>query len=246
VLQQLGYNARPNDTPEDKQKRALLFEGLGNMGEDPQVIQQAQIIVQELMKDPTSVDGTLAPAVVAVAARHGNADLYNQFKAQLQKASSPEQYYMFARALGQFPEQSLIQQTLATTLTPAVRGQDLYMLLPMMANPISQDATWDFMRKNFEQLHAKAGGGLGGVGVFLYGAGAFCSTEKAEEVKQFFQQHPFPGTERNQKEALESISSCVDLQNQQRSNLSAWLKSQTNATNAANGGGGGATGASAR
>jgi len=27
VLQQLGYTARPNDTPEDKQKRAYLFEG---------------------------------------------------------------------------------------------------------------------------------------------------------------------------------------------------------------------------
>ena len=49
----------------------------------------------------------------------------------------------------------------------------------------------------------KTGGGLGGVGVFLYGAQSFCSTEKATEVKQFFDQHPFPGTERNQKQAIE-------------------------------------------
>ncbi len=137
------------------------------MADDPEVIQQAHTMVQEYMKDPNSVDGTLAPAVVAVAARHGNADLYNQFKAQLQKASSPQQYYMFARALGQFPDPELIQQTLDTALTPAVRGQDLYMLLPMMDNPTSQQATWDFMRTNFEQLHAKAGGGLGGVGIFI-------------------------------------------------------------------------------
>ncbi len=169
-----------------------MFEGLGNMGQDPEVIQQAQTLVQQYMKDPNSVDGTLAPAVVAVAARHGNAELYNQFKAQMQKASSPQQYYMFARSLGQFPEPDLIQQTLATSLTDKVRGQDLYMLMPMMGNPTSQEATWDFMRTNFEQLHAKAGGGLGGVGIFLYGAEAFCSTEKAEEVQQFFQQHPFP------------------------------------------------------
>jgi aminopeptidase N len=181
-----------------------------------------------------------------VAARHGNAELYNQFKAQLQKAKSPQQYYMFARALGQFPEDALIQQTLATTLTPAVRPQDLYMLLPMMGNPISQNATWDFMRKNFDQLYAKAGGGLGGVGVFLYGTGAFCSAEKADEVKQFFQQHPFPGTERNQKEVLESINGCVVLRNQQQSNLSAWLKQQGNNTNASQGGGGGSTGAGVR
>jgi aminopeptidase N len=245
LLQQLGYNGRPSDTPEDKEKRSLLFEGLGNMAQDPEVIQQAQTLVQQYMKDPSSVDGTLAPAVVVVAARHGNADLYNQYKAQMQKASSPEQYYMFARSLGQFPESDLIQQTLASSLSDKVRGQDLYMLMPMMGNPTSQQATWDFMRKNFEQLHAKAGGGLGSVGIFLYGAEAFCSTEKAEEVQQFFQQHPVPGTERNQKEVLESINSCVDLRSQQQSNLSAWLKQQGNATNAS-AGGSAATGATMR
>ena len=48
------------------------------------------------------------------------------------------------------------------------------------------------MRTNFDDLLKKTGGGLGGVGVFLYGAQSFCSTEKATEVKQFFDQHPFP------------------------------------------------------
>jgi aminopeptidase N len=237
VLQQLGYTAKASDSPEDKQKRALLFEGLGNLGEDPEVIQQARTMVQQLMENPSSVDGTLAPAVVSVAARHGDVELYNQFKAQLQKASSPQQYYMFARALGQFPEPELIQQTLNASLTPAVRGQDLYMLLPMMENMNSQQATWDFMRKNFDQLHAKTGGGLGGVGLFLYGAGAFCGTDKAQEVEEFFKQHSFPGTERNQKEVLEGINACVELRNQQQSNLSAWLKQQSNTTNASAGGG---------
>ena len=51
-------------------------------------------------------------------------------------------------------------------------------------------------------------------------------------MKQFFQQHPFPGTERNQKEAIEIINSCVELRDQQQSNLAAWLKQQGNATNA--------------
>jgi aminopeptidase N/puromycin-sensitive aminopeptidase len=244
VLQQLGYNGRSSDTPEDKQKRAILFEGLGTIGEDPEVIQQARTMVEQYMQNPDSVDGTLARSVITVAARHGDAELYKQYQAQMKKASSPQQYYMFARALGQFPEPDLIQQTLASSLTDKVRGQDLYMLLPMMNNPASQQATWDFMRKNFEQLHAKAGGGLGGAGMFLYGAEAFCSADKVEEVKQFFQQHPFPGTERNQKEVLESINSCSDLRSQQQSNLSAWLKQQGNATNASRGGG--ANGASVR
>src|SRR5271157_421573 len=66
MLQQLGYAGRPSDTPEQKEKRAILFEGLGNQADDPEVIQQARILVQQYMKDPTSVDPTLARAVVFV------------------------------------------------------------------------------------------------------------------------------------------------------------------------------------
>ncbi len=237
LLQQLGYNGRADDTPEVKQKRAILFEGLGTIADDPQVIQQARTMVQEYMKDPTSIDPTLAGAVVQVAAWHGDAELYNQFKAQLQKVHSPQEYYRYFYALAQFPEPALSKETMESTLTPAVRGQDLYVLLALLGNPKSQDATWDFMRAHFDELKQKTGGGLGGVGIFLYGSHNFCSTQKAAEVKQFFDQHPFPGTERNQKEAIEAIDGCVELRNQQQGNLSAWLKTQSGSTNAANGGG---------
>ena len=246
VLQKLGYTGRPNDTPEQKQKRAILFEGLGNLADDPEVIQQAHTMVQEYMKDPESIDGTLAGAVVAVAARHGDAELYNQYLAHMQKASSPQEQYRYFYSLAEFPQPELTKRTLDSTLTSQVRGQDLYILLSLLGDPASQAQTWDFMRANFDQLMAKTGGGLGGVGIFLYGAQGFCSADKAAEVKQFFQQHPFPGTERNQREAIENIDSCVELRGQQQSNLSAWLKQQNGATNAAAGGGATGNGASAR
>jgi puromycin-sensitive aminopeptidase len=235
-LQQLGYAGRSSDTPEDKQKRADLFRVLGNVGNDPEVIQQARAMVQEYMKDTTSIDPTLAGAVVSVAARNGDTELYNQYKAQLQKVKSPQLYYRFFYGLAEFPQQPLIQQTLQSTLTPEVRGQDLFIVVNLLANPISQNATWDFMRQNFNEIMKKTGGGLGGVGVFLYGAESFCTTQQAQEVKQFFDQHPFPGTERNQREAIESINGCVELRDQQRNNLAAWLKQNGN-TNASTGGG---------
>jgi len=245
LLQQLGYDGRPSDTPEQKQKRADLFEGLGNIGNDPEVIQQARKMVQEYMKNPDAIDGNMLRPVLAVAAHHGDAQLYDEYKAQMQKATSPEQYYSYFYALPEFPQPELTKQTLDSLLTGQVRGQDLYLLLPMLANPSSQNATWDFMQSHFPQLQAKTGGGLGGVGIFLYGAQIFCSPDKATEVKQFFQQHPFPGTERNQREAIESIDSCVELRNQQQSNLAAWLKQQSSAMNAEKGGGSSAA-ASAR
>jgi aminopeptidase N/puromycin-sensitive aminopeptidase len=235
MLQQLGYAGRSSDTPEDKQKRADLFRLLGDVGNDPEVIQQARVMVQQYMKDPTSVDPTLAGAVVSVAAHNGDSELYNQYKAELQKVKSPQLYYLFFYALAEFPQQPLIQQTLQSTLTPEVRGQDLLILVNLLMNSSSQNATWDFMRQNFGEIMKKTGGGLGGVGVFLDGTQSFCSTERANEVRQFFDQHPFPGTERNQKEAIEAINGCVELSGRQQNNLAAWLK-QSGSSNASNGG----------
>ncbi|HZL65976.1 MAG TPA: M1 family metallopeptidase, partial [Candidatus Limnocylindrales bacterium] len=234
VLQQLGSTGRPDDTPEQKQKRAILFEGLGNDANDPEVIQQARTLVQQYMKDPASIDPTLAGAVVSVAAHHGDTELYNQFKAQMQKVKSPQEYYRYFYALADFSQPVLIQQTLDSTLTPEVRGQDLYILIGLLGNPVSQNAAWDFMRQHFDEIMKKTGGGLGGVGVFLYGAQSFCDTQKANEVQQFFEQHPFPGTERNQREAIEAINGCVELRGQQQNNLAAWLKQSGN-SNASNG-----------
>jgi aminopeptidase N len=237
MMQQLGYSARSSDTPEQKLKRAILFRTLGNVAQDPAVIQEAKTLVQQYMKDPTSVDPTLAGAVVSVASRHGDAELYQQYKAELQKVKSPQQYYRFFYGLAEFPQPALIRQTLASTLTPEVRGQDLYVLINLLSNPSSQNMAWDFMRQNFDEIMKKTGGGLGGVGVFLYGAQSFCSAEKAGEVKQFFDQHPFPGTERNQREAIESINACVGLGGQEQGKLAAWLKQNSGNTNASTSGG---------
>ena len=194
------------------------------------------------MKNPDSVDGTLARAAIAVAARHGDPDLYAQFKAKLkQPGQSPEQYYLYFYGLADFPSTDLIQQTLDWTLTPDVRGQDLYVLGNTMDTPEGETLTWDFVRQHYDEIQKKTGGGLGGIGIFLGVAGSFCDAQKRDQVEQFFQQHPFPGTERNQKEAIETINSCITLREQQGPKLAAWLQ-QTGTANASNNNGSTASG----
>ena len=224
LLQQLGYAGRPDDTPEQKLKRGVLFLGLGNVADDPEVIAQANVLVQQYMKDPASVDGTLARAVVWVAARHGNADLYAQYRAQLQKQLSPEVYYRFFYNLAEFPDPALARQTVAWSLTPEVRSQDLYILQRIAGNTQTQEVGWDFIRQHYDEISKKSGGGVGGMYIFIGTAEGFCDARKRDEVERFFQQHPMPGTEQKQREAIESITNCIALRDQQQAKLSAWLK----------------------
>ena len=86
------------------------------------------------------------------------------------------------------------------------------------------------MRQHYPEINKKTGGGLGGEYIFIGAASSFCDATKREEVEQFFQQHAMPGTERNQKEAIESITSCIALRDQQQAKLSAWLKQNAPAT----------------
>ncbi len=60
-------------------------------------------MIEQYMKDPSSVDGTLAHAVIAVAAHHGDAALYDQFQEEMKKAKSPEQYYGYFYGLSRIP-----------------------------------------------------------------------------------------------------------------------------------------------
>ncbi len=183
------------------------------------------MLVQQYMKDPQSVDGTLARAVVAVAARHGDAELYNQFKAQLQNAKSPEQYYRYFYALGEFPQPALIQQTLDSTLTPEVRGQDLYMLPRMMDNPAAEDhvGLHAAALRRTEQENRRRPGRRSASSSMRPRASAI--SKRRSRCSSSSKQHPFPGTERNQKEALEGHRQLrLACGSQQQSNLAAWLK----------------------
>ena len=117
-----------------------------------------------------------------------------------------------------------------------MRGQDIHLLQGLVGNPQTRDLAWEFVRTHYDEINKKAGGGLGGIGVFLGIAGSFCDAQKRDEVVQFFQQHPMPGTERNQKEAIESINSCITLRGQQQDKLSAWLKQNRKTDASASGG----------
>ena len=224
VLQQLGYSGRPSETPIEKQKRAVLLYALGNIGNNPEAISQANAIAQQYIKSPSSVDGSLADAAIKVAARHGDAALYAQYRAQLKNNLSPEAHYLFFHALAEFPSPELAQQTLSWSLTPEVRNQDLYILDSLVDNPSTRVVSWDFMRQHFDEVDKKAGGGLWGGDLYLGAGYSFCDEKLRAELEDFYRQHPFEGKEREEKRMLERISDCIALRSQQQQKLSAWLQ----------------------
>src|SRR5262249_18507930 len=112
MLRPIYADVSKDNAPSDevRELRADLLETLGTWGADPEIIAQARQLTSQFMNAPDSVDATLARSAVSVAARHGDAALFDQFARQLNTAKTPEQYTNVLYALTSFSDPALIRR----------------------------------------------------------------------------------------------------------------------------------------
>ena len=229
VLNDIGMLPKQGESAAAAALRPRLYGVLGGTtGEDPEVIAECQKLTQEYMKDPASVPPDLSGVAVNVAALHGGAELYNQYMAQLKKARTPQEYYAFFYALSSFQQPDLLEKTLQFALSPEVRNQDLFLIPSVMENRKGGDLAWNFVKSHWDDLTKKAGGSIAGAAPFAFGAvDSFCTPEKRDEVKAFYDSHQIPGSERQFRASQERINYCIDLKQRQQRPLAEWLQKNT-------------------
>jgi puromycin-sensitive aminopeptidase len=160
-----------------------------------------------------------------VAAASGDAALYDRYVSRLATLTAqPEDYYRFFNALPAFGQPDLVQRTLAFALSAEVRTQDTASLLAgLMSRPASRDAAWAFIQGQWPALTQKLGT-FQGIPTIVGSVGAFCSAERAAEVRQFFDRNPAPSSQRTLRQALERIENCTALREGQSAALETWLR----------------------
>ena len=225
----LGWQAKAGETDEQRSLRARIMQTLGGTGRDPEVLERARQITEQAFEHPETLDRTMARTAFSLTAAHGDAELYDKFFDRLQKAKTPEEYYIYLSPLSSFADPKLLQRTLEYALTPAVRLQDtLGLIVGVMADPAGQRLAWDFVRAHWKEINKTESGFMSGE--IVEATSAFCDGELQEEVRDFFSKHPVPTAARALKQSLERISYCVDLKSEQSSKLASWLQQRGSAT----------------
>ena len=95
----------------------------------------------------------------------------------------------------------------------------------LIARPATQDAAWAFTKMQWPTLLQKLGT-FQGIPTIVTSLGAFCSTEKAADVRQFFEKNPVPSAARALAQAVERIEACAALASRQSGPLAQWLASR--------------------
>jgi aminopeptidase N len=214
-----------SDTSQKRELRARLFETLGVYGKDPEVLAQAREIAEKYVGNPSSVDSTLGETAVDVAARNGDAQLFNQLQRIFETSTNPELRETALRSLARFEEPALIQRSLDYTVSGKVRNQDaaIQLATSLYGAPTRQQA-WEYIQAHWDKVKAELTTEMGSY--LVSSTGSFCTPEARESVESFFSAHKVPAADVSLKHAVEGINSCIELRSLQEPKFKSWLAAQ--------------------
>ncbi len=225
-LEKLGA-ARPTDSPNTDQLRALLFGVLGIYGNDPAVMNQAETIAESYIADPASVDPTLGQTALSIAARHGDAKLFDKLQNMYETSADPVRQETALHLLAQFADPALVQRSLEYATSGKVRNQDAAIQLAVsLGMPASRDLAWSYIKSHWDSVKAQLTTEMGGY--LVSATGSFCSADMREDVQNFFNLHKVAASGRALNHAVERINGCIEFRHLQEPNLKKWLAAQPN------------------
>src|SRR5579875_940091 len=214
-----------SDSPNRQQLRASLFGLLGDIGEDPAVLADANRLAYQYLDDPSSVDPTLAQTALAVAAENGNAGLYDRLQHVYESSHNPELQNTALRLLAMFRNPALEKRALDYAVSGKVRNQDAAIQLAIaLRDPDTRDEAWRFIKSHWEQVHAQLTTSMGQILVEY--SGSFCSASERDDVQSFYTAHPVEAADVSLKRAVERMNGCIELRSVQGGNLKQWLEQQ--------------------
>jgi len=233
LMAKIGWTRGANENEDTHTLRGDLIHILGVVGEDPETIRQSTRLAEQYLKDPDSVDPSIAKWVLEVAARYGNEALFQQYVDALGKMHSPEQYYNVGGALAAFRDPRIVQQVLELSVSDNVRNQDAAALIARVLKTVdNQKTAWDWIKAHWTDVAKKTTMSSGPE--IVDATSNFCSVEMRDDVQNFFGDHKVPAAERTLKKSFEGISTCAKSRTRLESELSTWLQQHQSGNRAGN------------
>lgn len=221
ALEAIG-EPQASDSPSRRELRAELLTLVGGLGRDGKAIAEAKSITERSLADPTSVDATLSEAALPVAARNGDAALFDKLQKLSVDAANPQIRENALHGLALFRDPALETRALDYAVSGKVRNQDAAgFIAAELRSTDTRELAWKYIQDNWSKVSAQF---TTFSGSYVVGsAGAFCSQDKLTEVDGFFATHKVAASERTLARAKDQIGDCIALRAAQGPSLQTWL-----------------------
>jgi puromycin-sensitive aminopeptidase len=199
ALARLGWEPAAGEDELTRQTRQTVIAALGTVGADPGVRAKAREVYESDDTDPN-----VAAASISVVASIGTADDHAAFLGKYKTSTSPQEQLRYLYGLGAFPSQELAQETLALSLTDAIRSQNAPFLIQLLLqNREVNELVWEFVKGEWDAINARFPDNT--IPRLLGGITTLNTPELAADVQAFLAGHPVP-------QAVKTIEQHVERQ----------------------------------
>ena len=205
IFDRLGWDSKKHEKHTDALLRSLVITALGKLG-DENVLAESKKRFAKFLKNKNSLAADLQEPVFALIAWQGDKKIHSKLLSLYKKATLQEEKLRYLSAMCNFKQKNLLLKTLAFSLTPAVRSQNIRVpIMSISANIHGRDILWPWLKKHWKRLVKKFGVGNPLANRIVASVGGVIDDKQEDDIRIFFKKNPMPGTERILEQTLERV-----------------------------------------
>jgi alanyl aminopeptidase len=223
ALQRFGMVKSRGEADAVSLVRPGLLEMLGVHAYDRDVLDWARLAARRYLAHPDSVDPSVAGAALNLAARDGDAALFEAYRQRFETTRIPSERTRYLAALGHFRNGELLERALDYALAGPLRPQEIFTIPYNMAeNDEMKDRRWRWFRNRYNQFVKR-------IPPFylsdLPGFAKCCDTQRLDEAQVFFgnPETNHPGTREELAKVMESTTNCARLRQREAPAVARFL-----------------------
>lgn len=222
-LERLGWHRAETDSHFDLLLRPIIL-GMAAAADEPWVIDHVKklfayihetddvdpelrtTITNKSLKRGGEIDPDLRGVVFGTIARLGGEDEFEKLVAMHNSSSLSDERLTLSAAITGFKQPKLIKKALDMINSDAVRLQDVaYWIAYSFLNRHARDATWQWVKDNWEWLEKNLGSDLSFYRMPVYVARVYSDESFIPDYKKFFEPKLSPALDRSYKQGLEML-----------------------------------------
>ncbi len=227
--ERFGVEPRADDIEAVKLLRPGLITWLGDEGRDPEVKAYCKDMAARYMADPTSIDASIAGAVLQVAASDGTPEQFKAYQQKIETTKVPAERGRYLSALAKFDDPKLQDAALAYALTDKVRPTEMFQAVSGMFDSESgRDRLYAWITKNYDPITKRMPPEfVAYMPYFVTG----CSEQRLDAARKFFAMpgHSVDGTDANLSKVSDTITDCLNLREREGKAVAGYLRNVASA-----------------
>jgi len=205
IFDRLGWDSQKNEKHTNALLRSFVITALGKLG-DKEILNEAKKRFNKFLKNKNSLAADLQEPVFVLMAWQGNEKTYNKLLSLYKKSTLQEEKIRFLIAMCNFKQKNLLLKTLALSLTPEVRSQNIRVpIMGVSANIYGNEILWPWLKNHWKKLVKRFGVGNPLANRIVASIGSVIDDKQEKDLRKFFKRNPLPGTERVIEQTLERV-----------------------------------------